>query len=251
MGFEVAGADYDRFMGRYSRPLGPRLADFAGVTGGQRVLDVGSGPGALTEELVRRLGPASVAAVDPSAAFVGALRERLPGVEVAQASAEELPFEDGAFDAALAQLVVHFMKDPVRGVRELARVTRPGGVVALSVWDHAGERSPIAVFWRAAREVDPAARDESGLPGAQEGALVSLLGEAGLTQVESTEHEAPLDVTDFDAWWEPFSLGVGPAGSYFAGLPEDLRAALRERCRELLPQARPAVVWVARGVTRG
>ena len=126
MGFEVAGADYDRFMGRYSRLLAPQLADFAGIAGGQRVLDVGSGPGALTAELVARLGPSAVVAVDPSTAFVAALRERLPDVEAAQASAEALPFGDDAFDAALAQLVVHFMADPVAGLREMARVTRPG-----------------------------------------------------------------------------------------------------------------------------
>src|SRR4051794_24882636 len=109
MGFEVSGAAYDRFMGRYSRPLAPQLADFAGIASGQRALDVGSGPGALTAELVARLGPSAVVAVDPSAPFVDALRERLPDVETAQASAESLPYEDGSFDAALAQLVVHFM----------------------------------------------------------------------------------------------------------------------------------------------
>src|SRR3954468_2271631 len=107
MGFEVAGADYDRFMGRYSRPLAPQLADFAGVGAGQRVLDVGSGPGALTSELVARLGPDRVIAVDPWPPFVAALRERVPDVSASQATAEELPFGDGEFDAAIAQLVVH------------------------------------------------------------------------------------------------------------------------------------------------
>jgi SAM-dependent methyltransferase len=248
MGFEVAGADYDRFMGRYSRPLAPQLADLAGVGDRQRVLDVGSGPGALTAELVARVGAASVVAVDPSAAFVDALRERLPGVEAAQASAEALPFADGVFDAALAQLVVHFMADPVAGLRELARVTRGGGVVAACVWDHAGERSPLAVFWRAARELDPAVHDESGLAGAREGHLAELLREAGLTQVVTAELEVPFAHASFEEWWDPFLLGVGPAGQYVSGLAEDTRAALRERCRALLPTAAPAVAWAARGV---
>jgi len=247
MGFEVAGADYDRFMGRHSRRLAPQLADFAGIRAGQRVLDVGSGPGALTAELVARLGASAVVAVDPSTAFVAALRERLPDVEAAQASAEALPFGDDAFDAALAQLVVHFMADPVAGLREMARVTRTGGVVAATVWDHAGERSPIAVFWRAARELDPDVRDESALAGAHAGALVELLGEAGLTDVVQAEHAVPFTHATFEEWWEPFTLGVGPAGAYAAQLGEDARAALRERCRELLPDAKPAVAWAARG----
>src|SRR5580765_6957376 len=114
-------------MGRYSVPLAPAFADFAAVTAGQRVLDVGCGPGALTTELAQRLGPEAVSAVDPSEPFVAAARERLPGVAVQRAAAEELPFADDSFDASLAQLVVHFMSDPVAGLREMARVTRQGG----------------------------------------------------------------------------------------------------------------------------
>jgi SAM-dependent methyltransferase len=250
MSFEVAGAAYDRFMGRYSRPLAPQLADLAGVAAGQRVLDVGSGPGALSAELVERLGAAAVVAVDPSAPFVDALRERLPGVEAAQASAEALPFGDGVFDAALAQLVVHFMSDPIAGLREMGRVTRAGGVVAACVWDHAGGRTPLTVFWRAARELDPDARDESGLAGAREGDLADLLRRAGLEDVVTAELEVPFEAASFEAWWEPFLLGVGPAGQYVAGLEEEARAALRERCRALLPGAPRAVAWAARGVVR-
>ena len=248
MGFDVTGEAYDRFMGRYSRHLAPQLAELAGVRAGQRVLDVGSGPGALTAELAARIGPDAVTAVDPSAPFVAAVRERFPGVAAAQAAAEALPFADGEFDAALAQLVVHFMADPVAGLREMARVTRPGGVVAACVWDHAGERTPLAVFWRAARELDPSARDESGLAGAREGHLASLLREAGLSRVSDTVFELPLAVEGFEDWWDPFELGVGPAGAYVASLADDARLALRERCRERLPSAPRAVAWAARGV---
>src|SRR5438093_1775290 len=135
MTFDVAASAYDQFMGRYSRRLSAQMADLAGVREGLRVLDVGCGPGALTTELVTRTGSNNVAAVDPSASFVKAVRDRLPGVEVRLGAAEQLPFDDGTFDAALAQLVVHFMADPVRGIREMARVVRPGGIVAACVWD--------------------------------------------------------------------------------------------------------------------
>jgi SAM-dependent methyltransferase len=247
VGFNVSGDAYDRFMGRYSRLLAPQLADFAGVTAGQRVLDVGSGPGALTAELVERLGRDAVTAVDPSPPFIAALRERLPGVSASQASAEDLPFGDGEFDLALAQLVVHFMKDPVAGLREMARVTKPGGVVAACVWDHAGERTPLAVFWTAARQLDAGARDESGLAGAHEGHLGELMREAGVTEIEETLLEVPFGSESFDDWWEPFTLGVGPAGEYLAKLEPDAVGALRDRARELLPAAPRACAWTARG----
>jgi SAM-dependent methyltransferase len=250
--FDVAAASYDRFMGRYSRLLSPQLASFASVRPGQRVLDVGCGPGALTSELVERLGPTGVAAVDPSESFVAAARERHPGVDVRQASAEDLPYRAATFDAALAQLVVHFMADPVLGIREMARVTRRGGVVAACVWDFGGGRGPLYPFWEVARELDPNVRDESQLPGAHRGHLVELFEAAGLGGVE----EAALPITHehpgFEAWWEPFTHGVGPAGSYLASRSPDERAAIRDACRAMLP-AGPFVLtaqaWAARGIS--
>jgi SAM-dependent methyltransferase len=250
----AVGADlYDRFMGRYSVPLAPALADFASVAAPQRVLDVGCGPGALTAELVERLGADAAAAVDPSEPFVAAARERHPGVDVRQAAAEQLPFEDGEFDAALAQLVVHFMADPVKGLREMARVTRDGGVVAACVWDHAGGGGPLSVFWAAAHELDPDVIDESKLPGAREGHLAELFEAAGLAEVEATALSVELEHPTFDDWWEPYTLGVGPAGGYVAGLDAERQAWLRERCRELLPEAPFALTaraWAARGSAR-
>ena len=148
MSFDVPADAYDRYMGRYSRQLSAQMADLAGVRPGDRVLDVGCGPGALTAELVTRLGPDAVAAVDPSEPFVAAARQRHPGVDVRRASAEQLPFVDDSFDVAIAQLVVHFMADPVAGLAEMARVTRPDGVVAACVWDHASEQGPLSHFWR-------------------------------------------------------------------------------------------------------
>jgi SAM-dependent methyltransferase len=251
MSFDVAAESYDRFMGRYSRLLSPQLADLAGVRRGQRALDVGCGPGALTAELVARLGPAAVTAVDPSASFVAAARARHPGVDVSLASAEELPFGDGTFDAALSQLVVHFMTDPVAGLTEMARVTRRDGVVVACVWDHAGGQGPLSLFWHAAHELDPEVEDESKLAGAHEGHLAELFEAAGLREVEATSLSADLEHPTFDDWWEPFTRGVGPAGAHTSRLDPESQAALRERCRSLI-LAEPFVItaraWAARGL---
>jgi len=248
--FFVAADAYDRFMGRYSRLLSPQMADLAGIAPGHLALDVGCGPGALTAELVTRLGAEAVAAVDPSEPFVAAARDRHPGVDVRQASAEDLPFTDDAFDAALAQLVVHFMADPVAGLAEMRRVTRPRGMVVACVWDHAGGKGPLGVFWQAARELHPDVHDEGDLPGAREGHLVELFVAAGLTDVESASLVAELEHATFDEWWEPFTQGVGPAGAYVGTLDPERREALRERCRALLPDAPfrvTSVAWVAKG----
>jgi SAM-dependent methyltransferase len=248
MSFNVAADAYDRFMGRYSAPLAPRFAEFAGIADLAHVLDVGCGPGALTAELVARAG--AVTAVDPSEQFVEAVRTRQPDVDVRRAPAEELPFGDQEFDAALAQLVVHFMADPVAGLREMARVTRDDGIVAACVWDHAGGGGPLALFWNAAHELEPDVDDESRLAGARRGHLTELFAAAGLREVEEAAISADVEHPTFEEWWEPFTLGVGPAGAFVAGLDPTGQGRLRDACRERLPAAPFTVsarAWAARG----
>jgi len=247
--FNVTADAYARFMGRFSTPLAAVFADLTSARTGQRALDVGCGPGALTAQLVARLGSAAVAAIDPSDSFVAAVRARFPDIDARAGAAEDLPFPDDSFDLALAQLVVHFMTDPVAGLAEMARVTRPGGLVAACVWDHAGGGGPLATFWRAVHDVDPGAHDEAGLAGAREGHLAELFEAAGLEHIEPTSLTVRVRFATFTDWWEPFTLGVGPAGSYVARADESLRGLLRERCAQLLPSAPfdiPASAWRVR-----
>jgi SAM-dependent methyltransferase len=182
---------------------------------------------------------------------VAAATTRFPGVDVRVGSAEALPFEDDTFDATIAQLVVHFMSDPVRGISEMRRVTRPDGIVAACVWDHAGGRGPLGAFWRAAAELDPTVADESDLPGTREGHLGRLFEAAGLTEVETSIVTATREHPSFDDWWEPYTGGVGPAGLYVGRLDSAARDRLRERLRELLPSGPftlESIAWAARGV---
>ena len=250
MTFQVDGEAYGRFMGRYSEPLAAVFADWAGVRAGERALDVGCGPGALSGVLIDRLGVAQVSAVDPSEPFVDAITSRFPDLEVHRSAAEHLPFEDAQFDRALAQLVVSFMKDPVAGLAEMARVTRGGGTVAACMWDLAGERSPLQPLWSAARRLDPGVDNESGMAGAREGHLAELASAAGLAEVELGGVSVTVTHPSFEEWWEPFTLGVGPAGDHVASLDPAAREALREGCRRGLPEAPfdvTAVAWAVRG----
>jgi SAM-dependent methyltransferase len=237
MAFDVAAGAYGEFMGRYSEPLAGVFVEWAGVRPGLRAVDVGCGPGALTARLVERLGAGAVEAVDPSESFVAATRERCPGVDVRLGTAERLPYPDGSMDVALAQLVVHFMTDPVRGLTEMRRVTRPGGTVAACVWDFGSGGSPLSTFWAAVHELDPQAVGESARAGAREGHLAELFAAAGLAAVEPDLLTVTVPYASFDEWWHPYTLGVGPAGDYVARLDEPARAKLRDLCARRLPPA--------------
>lgn len=235
MSFQVSAAAYGAFMGRFSEPLAPLFADAAGVSTGATALDVGCGPGALTAQLVARLGASAVHAVDPSEPFVAATRERFPAVDVQPARAESLPFPNGAVDVALAQLVVHFMSDPVAGLSEMGRVTRGGGRVAACVWDHAGGAGPLALFWDGVCALDPDHPGEADLPGTRSGQLTDIAAAAGLDDVRESSLEVTVTMPTFDAWWHPFTYGVGPAGAYVTDLDESRRQKLRAACRERVP----------------
>jgi SAM-dependent methyltransferase len=236
--FRASADAYDGFVGRYGPELATALIGFARVEPGMRALDVGCGPGALTATLVEQLGAARVSAVDPSAPFVDACRARLPGIDVVEAAAEALTYADDAFDAALSQLVINFMRDGEEGVREMARVTRPGGIVASCVWDYAGEMTLLRAFWDAAREIDPeraAAADEGVvMRWCAEGELADLWRAAGLGSVRFGSLVASARYADFEDLWSPLPTGVAPAGAFCASLGEEDRAALHDALRRRL-----------------
>lgn len=235
MAFDVAADRYHRFMGRYSEPLADQFVELAGARSGMRAVDVGCGPGILTARLVERLGPENVAALDPSLPFVAAAQERCPGVDVREGRAEHLPYDDDSFDLALANLVVHFMSDPPGGLAEMRRVVRDGGLVGATVWNHTTSAGPLSTFWQAAKDLDPDVADEAALPGTGEGDLGAIAREAGLRDVVEGTLTVRVPYAGFEEWWEPYTLGVGPAGDHVQQLDEAARAALRDHCAELLP----------------
>jgi SAM-dependent methyltransferase len=249
--FTAAAEKYDRFMGRYTLTLAPALVDAAGVRAGMSVLDVGCGPGGLTDTLADRVGERHVAAIDPAPQFAAACRARHPAADVRVGVAEELPWADGSFDATLSCLVIAFMNDADQGVREMARVTRPGGTVAACMWDIAGGgMTMLSTFWKAAQQVDASAAGEQGRPGVTRGDIADRFRRAGLQDVEDGELDASTDYASFEDFWEPFTFAVGPAGQYLASLSGERQERVRAACRAALPEGSfslTARAWYARG----
>ena len=244
---------YEKFMGRYSRPLAHEFALAAAVGPSERVLDVGCGTGALAAALAAIVGQEHVAGVDPSEPFVEQTRESLPGADVRVGPAEALPFGDDEFDRALSQLVFHFVDDPAAAVAEMARVTRPGGLVAACVWDFTGGMRMMRGFWDAARATDPAAPDEAERFGGGPGQLARLWRESGLRDVVDSSLTVSTRYHDFDELWDSFLGGVGPVGVYAASLDGEMREAVRHAFRRNIGSPvgafdLAAVAWCATGI---
>jgi SAM-dependent methyltransferase len=249
MSFDVSGDAYDRFMGRYSRELAPVFADFGGIEQGLTALDVGCGSGVLTEELAHRLGAENVAGIDPSP-LVEACAARVPEADVRRGEAEALPWPDDSFDAALAQLVIHFLDDPATGIAEMGRVVRPGGTVAACSWDFP-HMTMLRTFWESARHVQPAAPGET-LPFGTLEQLGGLWHDLGFRDVETDSLDVASRYEDFDELWDALLLAVGPAGKYLASLEPDAQAAVRAEYLRRLDEPSgsftlTARAWAVRG----
>jgi SAM-dependent methyltransferase len=235
MSFAKSRGAYDRYMGRFSDRLGPAFVSFVEVEPGMRALDVGCGPGALTEVLAERLGADLVAAADPSQSFVAACSERVPGADVRLSTAEGLPWPDAAYDVVVSQLVLNFVSDADAALAQMCRVARPGAVLSSCTWDYAEGMQMLRTFWDAAREVDPSALSQGEtMRYCTEEELAALWVRHGLVDVETTALEVTADYLDFDDFWSPFTLGVGPGGAYLATLDAERQGHLRENCRRRL-----------------
>jgi ubiquinone/menaquinone biosynthesis C-methylase UbiE len=250
--FRASADVYDRHVGRYAPQLSAAVIDAAGVHRSDRVLDVGCGPGGLTQALAELVGSEAVAAVDPSDTFVAACRRRVPGADVRLARAEELPFEDDTFDVVLSQLVVNFLDDPSTGLREMLRVVRPDGFVAGCVWDYADGMTMLRVFWDAALALDPDAPDEGRTMRFCTPHELRELWARQLDTVEVRELIVHADYDDFDDFWSPFPEGIAPSGAYCASLDAERQENLRRECSRRLGDPRApftlsARAWFARG----
>jgi SAM-dependent methyltransferase len=255
----ASGDAYEPYVGRWSRAVAYQFLDWLDVPSDARWLDVGCGTGALSRVILEVASPREVMGIDRSAAYIAYARSRVsdPRARFEVGDASAIPFMAGTFDAVVSGLVLNFVPDPAAAVTEMARVARSGGTVGAYVWDYAGEMELMRRFWDAAVALDPTARelDEGERFGAicRPGVLADLFRNAGLRRVEARAVDVPTPFRDFDDFWRPFLGGQGPAPGYAVALPEDRRAALRERIRADLPIAADGSIllvaraWAVRG----
>lgn len=249
---------YERFMGRWSRRVAPSLVAFAGVTNGDRVLDVGSGTGALTAAVLGAAPTTRVVGLDVATPYLDKARDELGGDRASfqEGDARDLAFADDTFDKTLSLLAFNFIPDAERALDEMVRVTKPGGVIAAAVWDYGDGMQMLRVFWDQAVALDPASdpRDERHMPLCRSGELAELWTGRGLVDVETSTLVIELPFASFDDYWAPFLAGQGPAGSYVAALPDDHKQALERRLRDRLlddgrdgPLTLSARAWAVKG----
>lgn len=255
----ASGAAYEPYVGRWSRLVAREFLAWLAVLRDSRWLDVGCGTGALSHVILEMTSPKEVRGIDPSQGYVAYARQQITDgrarFEAGDASA--LPYEKASYDAVVAGLVLNFVPDPRIAVAEMARVARPGGVVAAYVWDYAGQMQLMRHFWDAAVALYPEALElDEGcrFPMCQPDPLARLFQEARLKDVEVGGIVIPTHFRDFDDYWSPFLGGQAPAPGFAMSLTEERRSALRERIRAALPIRADGSIhlaaraWAVRGV---
>ncbi|MED5618469.1 class I SAM-dependent methyltransferase [Ideonella sp. BN130291] len=256
-----AGDAYERYMGRWSRQLTPLFLQWLAVPAGRHWLDVGCGTGSLCAAILERAAPASVTGVEPSEGFLATARATLPPeVVLHQGTAARLPLPDHTVDVTVSALVLNFVPDPHAALRDMARVTVPGGDIAACVWDYAGCMAMTRLYWDAAAELGllaPGQAQGERFPLCQPDALAAAFAAAGMAQVEVSGIDISMRFTSFDDYWQPFLAGQGPAPAHAMRLEAPARDSLRELLRRRLPMQPdgaallPARAWAARGIVTG
>jgi SAM-dependent methyltransferase len=239
--------------------VAPLLVEFADLPDSGPVLDIGSGTGSLAFAIADRKIQTRVLGLDPSKEYVEYANSRnlfAGRVSFEVGDARALPYADSSFQASLSLLVFNFIPDRQRALREACRVTRPGGMIAASVWDYGAGMRMLRAFWDSAVSIDPSAEtvDEKNMPLCRARELSQLWTQIGLENVREQPLDIVLPFASFADYWDPFLLGQGPAGSYARSISSDRLQALRDKVKRRLPVAQdeagfvlPARAWTVRG----
>lgn len=254
----TVSSGYERYMGRWSRLLAPAYIGFAGVKNGERILDVGTGTGALASALEIAMTSSELAGIDPSEGFINYAKKNAKSGRVSfeVGDAQALRFKDASFDHTMSLLVMNFIPDHNKAIAEMRRVTRPKGVVSSCVWDYNEGMQSLRFFWDEVVALDPgiAPKDERNMKLTREGQLGELWRKAGLVNVQEKPLVIDQAFSSFEDYWGPFLTGVGPGGAYVVSLPLERRVQLEARLRKRLLGNRDdgafvlkARVWCVRG----
>jgi trans-aconitate methyltransferase len=252
------GAAYDQFIGRWTRRLAIEVAGHCPPALPGPLLDVGCGTGSMALALAETFPERKIIGIDRSAAYLDVARSLLPSAEFHEQDANELGFSDDRFAASYAVLLLNFLPDPFVGLREMVRVTKPGGLVVASSWDFRGGLVYQRLLWDSAAAIDPqAAATRAKLFShqlAKPDGMTDLFAACGLLDVTRIGVTIRMDFTDFDDYWQPLLGGQGPVGSYVAGLDPEMRDKVAEAVRlaylsgdEDGPRSLAASAWIVSG----
>lgn len=237
-----SGDSYDAYMGRWSRQIAPLFLNWLAPDPSLDWVEVGCGTGALSAEILARTSPRSLRSIDPSAGFIAKASSAIddPRVSFSVGDAQSLSLPPASADIVVSALVLNFIPDRQKGLAEMRRITRPGGSIALYVWDYPGGGVEfMRAFWTAAVALDPAARDlteDKRFPFCTPEGLTALLASSGLDRITCAPLTAPTVFGDFEDYWRPFTLGAGPAPGYCANLPPEHQQRLKDRLSATLPR---------------
>jgi trans-aconitate methyltransferase len=235
-----SGDAYERYMGRWSRRVAPIFTGWVDASPGARWIDIGCGTGVLASTILDLCEPSQVLGIDSSDVFLQSAAAHIPDPRASfrQGNAQEIPEPDGSFDVAVSGLVLNFLPDKDAAIREMARIVRPGGTVALYVWDYAGHMQVMRRFFDVATALDPkAAEYDDGVkaPICRPEPLRDILTRSGLLNVEVRGIDIPAAFDSFDDYWAPFLGGTGSAPKYCTSLDDAARERLKEELRRQLP----------------
>jgi SAM-dependent methyltransferase len=256
-----SGEGYELQMGRHSRSLAPLFVAFAAAGAQGKVFDVGCGTGNLAIELAKNQNLEKIEAFDFSPAYISYAKTRGADSRISFQTADACatPFEDGTFDLTMSMLVLAFIPEPQRAVREMVRVTKPGGTVAACMWDLRGGLVFGRMFWDTAAVLDPNAVDLRGKgfsrPITRQGGIASQFEAAGLQKVQETTLTIEMNFADFEDFWAPFDGRESAFAMYVAGLEATQKERFKSALRLAYLDGSPdgvrtyfASAWAARGV---
>ncbi len=253
-----ASEAYDRYMGRWSQKVAPIFLDWLDPRPGLQWIDIGCGTGILTATIVHTCKPGEIVGIDSSDPFLQSAKANVPEPQASfiKGDAGHVPQGDGRFDIAVSGLVLNFLADKEAAIREMARIVRPGGTVALYVWDYAGHMQVMRRFFDVAIGLDPAAVEyDDGVkaPVCRPGPLGDLFRHCGLGDVSVRAIDIPAAFDSFDDYWTPFLGGTGSAPKYCASLDDGARERLRQALQQQLPTGPDGEIllaaraWAAKG----